>query len=613
MNEKELTTVVVLPKDTQHDDDEDDDEQSLKKNESVQEEPSGGSEPEESTNDKKEKKKSKIYQVKAKINACTKAIDAALLKVYQKTIVALVSTIENRIFKKTDWLSKKKFLCWKLVSPREVVTAIAVFCLVLLILGIYWVLFWILFGPYYMFPWQGVIFSLGLLVTTAYMGGWIGNTFFKFPPLLGMLIVGFIFRNAAPITLMSITDTWSSNLRSFALGIILIKAGLGLDLIALRRLGFNTMLLSTTPNLVECIVVALISYGLLYGLPWVWVFMLGFCVVAVSPAVVVPSIVSLQERGYGVEKGIPTMILAAASFDDVIAISGFGIFLGIAFQHGSMVMTILHGPIEIVSGVLGGILLGLIVWPLRLLPSKYASLRTLLIFGIGLTSLFGCGALGYSGAGALGAMIMATCTAYSWKPAQVKQVSDVASTIWLVAQPILFALIGAEIQISQLDGKTVGFGVLTLVIGLVFRIAACLCCTIGAGLNWKEKIFVCICWMPKATVQAAVGPLALDTARRLTPPGSMERVWGQQILTIAVLAILLTAPLGSLLISIVGPLFLKQKGSAIHSNDLESSSSSSNHVVSVSSRDLLEDDEKNNLSREKKTVGLLNDDEEEHV
>ncbi|KAM5340148.1 sodium/hydrogen exchanger 9B2 isoform 4-T4 [Glossophaga mutica] len=185
----------------------------------------------------------------------------------------------------------------------------------------------------------GNLFGIIILFICAIIGGKIMGliklpTLPPLPPLLGMLLAGFLIRNIPVISEnVQIRHRWSSALRSLALSVILVRAGLGLDSKALKKLKGVCVRLSMGPCLVEACTSALLAHFLM-GLPWQWAFILGFVLGAVSPAVVVPSMLLLQEQGYGVEKGVPTLLMAAGSFDDILAITGFNTCLGVAFSTG---------------------------------------------------------------------------------------------------------------------------------------------------------------------------------------------------------------------------------------------------------------------------------------
>ncbi|XP_070544796.1 sodium/hydrogen exchanger 9B2-like isoform X2 [Ptychodera flava] len=402
----------------------------------------------------------------------------------------------------------------------------------------------------------GNLFALFVLWVAAVLGGLL-VTFIKLPPLLGMLIVGVLLRNIPYINVAKdIEPEWSISLRNIAFTVILIRAGLGLDAKALKKLKIVCLRLAFTPCSVECVTAAIVGF-LLLNFPWDWGFMLGFVLGAVSPAVVVPSLLSLQERGFGTNKGIPTLVIAAASVDDVLAITGFSVVLGITFSTGSIVLTIFRGPIEVLVGIFIGMVLGVVMW---YIPHKekgsLISFRSFFLFGSGLLALFGTGSLKLPGSGALAVLTMSFVAAQRWKDEKVP-IEEIIGVFWTIFQPFLFALIGAEILIENLDPNTIGLGIALLAICLLVRMTVTFFIVLRSGLNIKERLFIALAWLPKATVQAAIGSIAYDTARE-REAGDEAIHYGIQILTIAVLSILITAPIGAAAIALTGPRLLQK-------------------------------------------------------
>ncbi|KAL1023498.1 hypothetical protein UPYG_G00041530 [Umbra pygmaea] len=377
-----------------------------------------------------------------------------------------------------------------------------------------------------------------------------------FPPLLGMLLTGFALRNIPVVTDAVYVDfRWSASLRNIALAVILARAGLGLDGSALKKLSMVCMRIGVGPCMIEACTVAIISHFLM-GLPWIWGFILGFVLGAVSPAVVVPSMLLLQKDGYGLEQGIPTLLMAAGSFDDILAITGFTTCLGMAFATGSMWYNMLRGVLEVGGGIVAGVLLGFL---LRYFPSKdqdkIVIKRSFLLLGLSVFAIFGSNVAGFPGSGGLCTLVLSFLAGLGWRKSKVP-VEDIVAVAWELFQPLLFGLIGAEIRISQLDTNTVGLGIASLVIGLLLRVSFTFVCVLCAGFNFKEKLFITLAWLPKATVQAAIGSTALDMAR-IKEDKEMEK-YGMDVLTVAVLAILITAPIGALVIGLTGPLLLQK-------------------------------------------------------
>ncbi|KAF4019751.1 hypothetical protein G4228_011542 [Cervus hanglu yarkandensis] len=228
-----------------------------------------------------------------------------------------------------------------------------------------------------------------------------------------------------------------------------------------------------------------------------------FVVGAVSPAVVVPSMLRLQEKGYGVEKGIPTLLIAASSLDDIVSISGFNACFSIVFSSGNISNNILSPLRDAGLGVLSGIVLGMFA---RHFPSS-DQVRVQKIIGIA----------------------------------------------WDIFQPLLFGLVGAEVSVASLKSNAIGVSVGTVSLALLVRISFTFVLMSCAGFNFKEKIFIALSWMPKATVQAVLGPLALEKARMSAP--HLES-YSKDVMTVAFLSILITAPNGALIIGILGPKLL---------------------------------------------------------
>ncbi|XP_011416874.3 sodium/hydrogen exchanger 9B2 [Magallana gigas] len=402
----------------------------------------------------------------------------------------------------------------------------------------------------------GNFFSLLVLFVLCVIGGRL-ISLANLPPLLGMLIVGVLLRNVPGIKIVgeSIDPKWSGHLRKLALTVILLRAGLGLDIVKLRKLSFAVLRLAFTPCLCEAITVGIVSHFLL-GFPWTWSLMLGCILGALSPAVTVPSLVSLQDRRYGVAKGIPTMCLAAGGLDNVLSVTGFAVFVGIIFSEGDIAVTIIKGPLGALLGIVYGFVAGIMLW---YLPGKDSSnslfYRGMLLFGCGLIAIFGSSAVSLSGAGPLGCLTTATVAAYKWRlqrqPGEPDDLGGVIALAWLIVQHFLFGLIGAAVDISNIQPNTAGLGIATLFIGLCVRSAVSFSVTIGTGFNLKERIFITLTWLSKATVQAAIGGLALDKA--LEGDNQDDIRMGTDVLTIAVLAIVICAPVGATCMGIFGP------------------------------------------------------------
>merc|ERR1711881_835102 len=313
----------------------------------------------------------------------------------------------------------------------------------------------------------------------------------------------------------------SRTLRSICLAVILLMAGLELDPVALMKLSAMVVRATFIPCFVEAIMVAILS-NLVLGLPWTVGLSLGFVLAAVSPAVIIPCLMSLSQRGYGVAKGIPTLVIAACSADDVVAISGFGIFVGLTFSTGAPLWKlILHGPIEVLIGVSFGVFWGFLA---QWIPNKghrhVAFFRWLVLLGGGLIALFGAHEIHYDGAGGLATIIMAFVAGMQWRKEGWTEHNPVSKTfqrMWIILEPVIFALIGTEIQVHKIDFAVLGYSLIVLVGALVIRMVGTYFAVCGGELSVKEKIFMAFAWMPKATVQAALGPIFLTKVGQVDP------------------------------------------------------------------------------------------------
>jgi NhaP-type Na+/H+ or K+/H+ antiporter len=381
-----------------------------------------------------------------------------------------------------------------------------------------------------------MLLSLALMFLIGMAFGKIFETL-KLPKLLGMLLTGILLGpyvlNLLHPTILEI----STDLRQIALITILTRAGLSLDIKDLRKVGRPAILMCFVPATFEITGMLLLAPKLL-GVGLLEAAIMGTVVAAVSPAVIVPSMLKLMESGYGRNKSIPQMIMAGASVDDVFVIVLFTAFTGLA-QSGSI--TAIHFliiPTSIVFGLTGGIIAGLL---LSFIYTKFRIRDTgkviiMLSVSFLLVSLEHAltGVIGFSGLLA----VMALGASVQQKKYEVsRRLSGKFSKIWVGAEVLLFVLVGATVNIKYAFGA--GALSILLIAGImIFRIGGVFISLFNTDLNFKERIFTCFAYMPKATVQAAIGGLPL----------AMGLASGEIILTVAVVSIILTAPIGALLI-----------------------------------------------------------------
>lgn len=364
----------------------------------------------------------------------------------------------------------------------------------------------------------------------------------KLPGLLGMIIVGGLIGPYGFSLLSEDILRTSSDFRNIALIVILLRAGLGIEKKVIKKVGKPAIKLSFIPGILEGLTIAFLSVQL-FDFSFIQGGILGFIIAAVSPAVIVPAMLDLIDRGCGQEKNIPTLILAGASIDDVFAVTIFSAFLGIYgggdVNIGTEIFTI---PLSIILGVIIGLMFGWIlikVFQRFDIPSTQKMLFVLSA-AILLTTFEKAIETKIEIAGLLGVMAIGFIL-FEKMPAVGKQLASTFNEVWIFAQVLLFVLVGAQVNIGlALDAGL--NGIILIGIGLLARSIGVLLSLIGTELNKKEKFFSIIAYIPKATVQAAIGavPLAMGVES------------GDLILSLAVLSIVLTAPLGAILIKATG-------------------------------------------------------------
>jgi len=386
------------------------------------------------------------------------------------------------------------------------------------------------------------------------------------PPLVGMIIAGCLARNYLCKSYMDhYPEELSSWCRLICLSIILLRGGLELDF---TGKGLTMVLLTLLPQCFEAAGVAVAS-RLIFGFPWMLCFSHGFTLAAVSPAVVVPSMLVLKNAGYGTNKGISDSMIAAASFDDIIAITAFGIFTTVAFNQapggvsegsekeesgaGELVFEVFMNLVQLAAGLVVGMGLG---WTFKCFHKIKAdgTRRMVKLFMVVLVAVampIVAEVTTFKESKFVGIIFFGYMCFQVWgedKP------EDELAFIWMFCQPFLFGTVGAAVQFKDIDPSTLGTGILVIFIGLAFRWLGAFCAMLEPKYNMKEKCFVAFGWIPKATVQAALGGVTIMEA---TKTGNADYIkWGKEMLTMAVFAICITAPLGAILIATLGKRWL---------------------------------------------------------
>ena len=414
---------------------------------------------------------------------------------------------------------------------------------------------------------MSIFFTLFLIV----FGGVLLNKLAKrirIPPLVLYLLYGVLLSLLQEKVGFSFTfldsgvRNISSPIRKVALIIILLKAGLSLNLSDLKKVGRPAILRSFLPACTERVAVGIFGKRIL-GLTYTESFLLGSVLGAVSPAVVIPRMSKLRDEKYGTEKGIPQLVIAGSSIDDIIRIVFYQCFLTREKGGNLSARTFLNIPISIVTGVGSGILLGRLLSFVFNKVERNDTFKLLLLLSIcfGLTYLEDL-VSPYFGYSSLLSII--TCAIVIHKKGE--QISLILKTkfneIWYLAEIFLFILVGAGIKIEY-AGKYFLPALLLLLISLVFRSLAVTGCLVKTKLNWKERGFVVISYLPKATVQAAIGGGLLDFGNQLLASGAANAesviAAGTIVLSVSVLAILITAPFAAISRNLLYPHRLKRE------------------------------------------------------
>jgi len=422
-------------------------------------------------------------------------------------------------------------------------------------------------GPHPAFP-GGVYFGILLILICGNALGILVNKTTGLPGLLGMLVAGMLLKNipgAVSTTYNPLLDgidpNLNSTLRNMALGIIMIRAGLGLDLIALKQQCAQMSFLSFVPCLGEAVCGMLISLAVFDEWNAIWGLQLGFILADVSPAVTTPLLLYFNDKGYGKSKGIPTILMAAGSINSVVAIVLYSVAKEFAWGDSSadaskFAYIIGYKLILQIFGV--GLAFGWMVgfcasYAWEFLVNKEE--RFTLLFSICMMLLFGWKKVGLGGGGTLAALFFGASLQYYIQKNDLEPTEETEALMNMMWQRLgsvlLFTLLGASLDFQKLEGSVIGLGAVVIIVALAGRAVITLLSVLPIK-NWtmNEKLFAVITWCPKATVQAALAGDALDTLNGYDTndpvvAGSNYNMYegrGMKILTTAILSIILTAP-----------------------------------------------------------------------
>ena len=362
----------------------------------------------------------------------------------------------------------------------------------------------------------------------------------KLPRIIGMLITGIVLGPYVLDLLDPSILSISADLRQMALIIILLKAGLSLNLADLKRVGRPAIMMSCVPASCEILAFFLFAPGIL-GVTRIEAAVMGAVLGAVSPAVVVPRMVQLMDSKYGTDKSIPQLILVGASCDDIFVIVLFSTFLGMAQGGHANLMDFINIPVSIVLGIALGAITGYLLS--LFFETAYThnhcvrnSMKVIVVLGVSflLMAIETWLKESISVSGLLAVVSMACVLKIKSVTFVSKRLSEKFGKLWLAAEVLLFVLVGAAVDIRYTLNAGIA-AILMIFLALIFRSAGVALCLVGTPLTWKERLFCMIAYLPKATVQAAIGsvPLAAGLA------------CGKIVLSVAVMAIVTAAPVGA--------------------------------------------------------------------
>ena len=378
-----------------------------------------------------------------------------------------------------------------------------------------------------------MLLSIAFIMLVGSGLGWFCKKI-KLPGLMGMLLTGILFGPYVLNLFDSSILLISSDIRKIALIIILTRAGLSLDISGLKRIGRPAILMCFVPASFELMGMILLAPRLL-GISLLEAAIMGAVLAAVSPAVVVPRMVRLIEEGYGADKNVPQLILAGASVDDVYVIVLFTTFIGIIQGDGISIIRFINIPISIVLGIVIGLFVGriLVIFYEKVHIRDTIKIMIMLSISFILVAIEDALNSQITFSALIAIMFMGVSLQKYRKEVSIR-LSSKYNKLWVAAEVFLFVLVGATVNINYL-GKVGVVAILVIFGALIFRMLGVLVCLLGTNLNKKERLFSMMAYTPKATVQAAIGGIPL----------SLGLACGDIVLTVAVLAIVITAPLGA--------------------------------------------------------------------
>ncbi|CDW89456.1 mitochondrial sodium hydrogen exchanger nha2 [Stylonychia lemnae] len=379
------------------------------------------------------------------------------------------------------------------------------------------------------------------------------------PSLIVMIILGCIARNLFGKVMDAYPTLWTSYIRSICLSILLIRGGLQ---VTFQGKGLIVAFLAFVPQIFEAVTIALIAYGL-FDMPMSLCFAMAFTISCISPSVMVPGLINLSDKGYGKEKGIISSLIAAGTFDDIICIICFGICKTIAYNDGKMSsdktleVAIYVLILENIAGLVVGFIMAMVGNIFRLFPKTWVTMHLKMWYCIACAIAFVIAGeqSKWTNSKYIASLTFGYCSYRVW--GEDKPTRELGWFWWFIT-PLFFGSVGAALLFKTIRNSDIGYGVICIICGLIIRlIVVIILAQFPRGqLNNREKAFMAFAWLPKATVQAALSAVILNDAKKQKNV-EMEH-YGNIIQTVSIFSIVICAPIGAVLISTFGPLFLSQ-------------------------------------------------------
>jgi len=359
-----------------------------------------------------------------------------------------------------------------------------------------------------------------LLWASSIIGASIAYQLFL-PRVIGMLVAGILLQNIPWSAIDAFPSEWGTQMRAAALATIFLRCGLELDFDTMRRFKYPAINLALIPGLIEAVYDAGLAVAL-FGMSYTLGLCMGFILKAVGPGLVVPAMFRLQKAGIGTDQGIPSTVVISASFDDVVAITGYAIFSTIAIQSynggdsgSNQAWTIASGPLQVIFGILGGIIAGFAIGATKLWNTHMK--RFVALFFAGLLLMFFLEYFKMLSGGALGALFAGLVASNLWEKGMPRRLSlgssysfspdceRTLSVIWRwIMEPILFVTVGSTLDFSTISSGTIPKSLIIVCTGVVLRMICTYFAMWRFRYTWKERVFYAVAWTPKATVQAAL-------------------------------------------------------------------------------------------------------------